>query len=122
MCDLASNVICPGVANVPANSCQPKSGAVSGDVSSPQSCGSFQFCNKGVLDANVETCDPLHFNPDTETCDLPENLGNPCVEPVAAMSSIKSMEFFVAPQPVEIPKAPVLETPFRRINRRFFEK
>lgn len=106
-CDLLANVICPGVqAGGTSGGCAPKSGAVSGDVNNVSSCGAFQYCNNGALDPFIDDCSPLHFDPDTEVCSLPESLATPCTEPVAPMMSMRSMS---APAPLNIPKAPEVE-------------
>lgn len=108
-CDLASNVICPGLPTPPANGCAPKSGAASGDVNNANTCGSYQYCNNGVLDPFVEDCSPLHFNPDSEVCDVPENLATPCTDPVAMMT-MRSMRTETSPATVDIPKAPIMKS------------
>lgn len=83
MCDLAANVVCPGLGG--DGSCTHPDG--SGDVDHPASCASFAFCDNGVLGA-VETCPAgLHFNPVSGACDLPENLVEPCVDTTAAVNA-----------------------------------
>lgn len=104
MCDLASNVVCPGApaAPPPGSGCtHPNGPPHTGDINHQNSCASFVFCNNGVL-GEVETCpEGLHFNPDTSGCDLPENLAVPCVDPPPTLLN-------AAPH---VPKAPSVKLP-----------
>jgi len=103
MCDLASNVVCPGrFMPDPSNPCLNGTEALDGDINSPKSCAAFFFCKEGILIEEVECPGNLHFNPQTHVCDLPENLNPRCTEPTRD----EVMQF---PNQVRIPMAPYVE-------------
>ena len=81
LCDRATNVDCraTGGPGGGGERC-PSIGVV--DVSSSKGCDWFVPCNNGVPGEPIQCggTPPLHFNRETRTCDLPENLKEPCTD------------------------------------------
>lgn len=88
LCDRADNVPCRagggggggGGGNPVEETCAP---GQTEDINSSAGCDFFIPCDDGVA-GDAISCGgtpPLHFNPDTQVCDLPENLVEPCTDP-----------------------------------------